>query len=49
MQKNFCGVKCKNGERKYMSVFGQYILTLAVFDQLRLDIVNETDSNKEIE
>lgn len=45
----FLGVKCKDGERKYMSVFGQYILTPEVFDQLRLDIANVTDPNREIE
>lgn len=45
----FLGVKCKDGERKYMSVFGQYILTPEVFDQLRSDIANATDPNKEIE
>ena len=45
----FLGVKCKDGDRKYMSVFGQYILTPEVFDQLRSDIANATDSNKEIE
>ena len=45
----FLGVKCKDGERKYMSVFGQYILTPEVFDQLRSDILNATDFNKEIE
>ena len=45
----FLGVKCKDGERKYMSVFGQYILAPEVFDQLRFDIDNETDLNKEIE
>ena len=45
----FLGVKCKDGSRKYMSVFGQYILTPEVFDQLRQDIVNCTDSAKEIE
>ena len=45
----FLGVKCKDGERKYMSVFGQYILTPEVFNQLRFDIDNETDLNKEIE
>ena len=45
----FLGVKCKDGERKYMSVFGQYILTPEVFDQLRSDIANSTDTNKEIE
>lgn len=45
----FLGVKCKDGERKYMSVFGQYVLTPEVFDQLRLDIANAEDMNKEIE
>ena len=45
----FLGVKCKDGERKYMSVFGQYILTQEVFEQLRTDIENATDSPKEIE
>ena len=45
----FLGVKCKNGERKYMSVFGQYILTPEVFEQLRSDITNATDPQKEIE
>lgn len=45
----FLGVKCKDGVRKYMSVFGQYILTPEVFEQLRLDIANTTDSNKEVE
>jgi UTP-glucose-1-phosphate uridylyltransferase len=32
-----------------MSVFGQYILTPEVFDQLRSDIANAADMNKEIE
>lgn len=45
----FLGVRCKNGERKYMSVFGQYILTPDVFDQLRSDIENANDNSKEIE
>ncbi len=45
----FLGVKCKDGERKYMSVFGQYVLTPEVFEQLRTDIENATDPNKEIE
>ena len=45
----FLGVKCKNGENKYMSVFGQYILTPDVFDQLRIDIEQAEDSDKEIE
>jgi UTP-glucose-1-phosphate uridylyltransferase len=45
----FLGVKCKDGSRKYMSVFGQYILTPEVFAQLHQDITNSTDPNKEIE
>ena len=45
----FLGVKCKDGERKYMSVFGQYILTPEVFEQLRTDIENASDLNSEIE
>ena len=43
------GVRCKDGSQKYMSVFGQYILTPEVFEQLHLDIINAADSNKEIE
>lgn len=45
----FLGVKCKDGSQKYLSVFGQYILTPEVFEQLSSDISNATDSNKEIE
>jgi len=45
----FLGVKCKNVEKKYMSVFGQYILTPEVFAQLHEDITNATDKGKEIE
>ena len=45
----FLGVKCKDGERKYMSVFGLYILTPEVFEQLRLDIDNAENSEYEIE
>ena len=45
----FLGVKCKNGGKKYMSVFGQYILTPEVFAQLHEDITNATDEEKEIE
>ena len=37
----FLGVKCKDGKRKYMSVFGQYILTPEVFDQLHQDITQK--------
>lgn len=45
----FLGVKCRDGEKKYMSVFGQYIITPEVFEQLRQDINNAVDLNKEIE
>lgn len=45
----FLGVKGKDGIRKYMSVFGQYIITPEVFDQLREDIQNADDPTKEIE
>ena len=45
----FLGVKGKNGIKKYMSVFGQYIITPEVFDQLREDIQNSEDLTKEIE
>lgn len=45
----FLGVKCKDGCKRYMSVFGQYILTPEVFAQLHQDITNNTDPNKEIE
>ena len=45
----FLGVKCKDGSRKYLSVFGQYILTPEVFEQLRQDIANNDDASKEIE
>jgi UTP-glucose-1-phosphate uridylyltransferase/mevalonate kinase len=42
-------VKMKNGENKYYSVFGQYILTKEVYNQLKDDIANEKDNSKEIE
>lgn len=45
----FLGVKCKDGERRYMSVFGQYVITPEVFAQLHEDIGSATDPNKEIE
>lgn len=45
----FLGVKGRNGEKNYMSVFGQYIITPEVFEQLRQDIVNFSDMGKEIE
>ena len=45
----YLGVKSKDGEKKYMSVFGQYIVTPEVFTQLHQDILNADDPNKEIE
>lgn len=45
----YLGVKCKDGDKKYMSVFGQYILTPEVFEQLRRDINESTDLSKEVE
>lgn len=45
----FLGVKCKDGKRKYMSVFGEYILTPEVFEQLGNDIKNATNTDNEIE
>ena len=48
----FLGVRNKEGEREYYSVFGQYILTPEVFAQLESDIMqaDETgDMTREIE
>ena len=45
----FLGVKGKDGGKKYMSVFGQYIITPEVFAQLHQDILNADDPSKEIE
>ena len=45
----FLGVKGRNGKKKYMSVFGQYIITPEVFEQLHQDVENSEGSNKEIE
>lgn len=42
-------VKMRNGENKFYSVFGQYILTKEVYNQLKDDIANEKDNSKEIE
>lgn len=42
-------VSCSNGEHRYMSVFGQYILTPEVFEQLRQDIEALEGSTKEVE
>lgn len=43
------GVKCTDGQTKYLSVFGQYILTPDVFSQLQKDIISQSDPTKEIE
>lgn len=43
------GVRTKEGELKYFSVFGQYILTPEVYGQLKRDIDSKTSSDKEIE
>jgi UTP-glucose-1-phosphate uridylyltransferase len=43
------GVKDKSGNEHYYSVFGQYVLTSDVYDQLRADIDAATDITKEIE
>lgn len=45
----FLGVKCRDGGKQYMSVFGQYIITPEVFEQLREDINNAEGISKEIE
>lgn len=43
------GVRIKDGETKYFSIFGQYILTPEVYGQLKRDIETNADSSKEIE
>ena len=48
----FLGVRNKEGEKEYYSVFGQYILTPEVFAQLEADIQKadaEGDTTREIE
>ena len=48
----FLGVRNKEGEKEYYSVFGQYILTPEVFLQLEADILKadeEGDTTREIE
>lgn len=42
-------VKMRNGEKRYYSVFGQYIITPDVYEQLGEDIASATDKAKEIE
>lgn len=44
--KDFLGVDTPNGCKKYFSVFGQYILTPEVFDQLQNDIENSVVSSR---
>ncbi len=43
------GVRTKDGDIKYFSVFGQYILTPEVYGQLKKDIEASAGSMKEIE
>lgn len=43
------GVRTKDGDTKYFSVFGQYIITPEVYKQLKKDIDNTKDNTKEIE
>lgn len=38
-----------NGEKRYYSVFGQYILTPEVYNQLKEDVENSTNDGQEIE
>ena len=48
----FLGVRNKDGEKEYYSVFGQYILTPEVFVQLEVDVQKadaEGDTTREIE
>ena len=47
----FLGVQNADGKNEYFSVFGQYILTQDVFDQLAMDILDaaEHDDQREIE
>jgi len=42
----FLGMKMKNGEKRYYSVFGMYVLTNEVFDQLGHDIENNVVSER---
>ena len=45
----FLYTRHKDGSKHYKSVFGQYILTPEVFEQLHDDIINSKDDEKEIE
>ncbi len=42
-------VEMKSGERRYYSVFGQYVLTPEVYQQLKEDVANAHDDGREIE
>ena len=42
-------VKMKNGDKRYYSVFGQYILTPEVYRRLKDDVAGACDDGKEIE
>lgn len=42
-------VRMRNGEKRYYSVFGQYILTSEVYDQLKEDVKKSTNEGQEIE
>lgn len=42
-------VKMRTGEHRYYSVFGQYILTPEVYQQLKQDVFNAKEDDKEIE
>ena len=42
-------VKMRDGEHRYYSVFGQYILTPDVYQQLKTDVANAQQDGKEIE
>lgn len=45
----YLGVMTKDGCSKYFSVFGQYILTPEVYNQLKTDIDKQREHSKEIE
>lgn len=45
----YLGVKGRDGEKKYLSVFGQYIITPEVFEQLQQDIQDMKNTDAEVE
>ncbi len=45
----YLGVENLNESKKYYSVFGQYVLTPEIFEQLRWNITHAEDDGKEIE